>query len=206
MGGGYRPAGAALEQAPADLLRGNGGMQQGFSEAMTERQGQSISNNTVTHHFGEFLAIGAHMAFLFGAQVAQGVGEVASIGNLVLAGARDVLHPVCEAACAAHLFGQCHHQVAIIPFGQLLSQCMAQDLGTPIDATGTHAGLARKWDCHYGPGNQGRKQRQAVAWVPATQELFHYPGRLQRERAVGFLVARVVATKEFLPMIDQNPP
>ena len=39
--------------------------------------------------FGQLL----DMAFLFGIQVAQGVGEVASIGNLVLAGARDVLHP-----------------------------------------------------------------------------------------------------------------
>ena len=71
MGGGYRPAGAALEQASADLLRGNGGMQQGFSEAMTERQGRSIPNNTMTHHFGEFLAIGAHMG--------RGPGAVAAL-------------------------------------------------------------------------------------------------------------------------------
>lgn len=33
------------------------------------------------------------LAFRFGIQVAQGVGEVASIGHLMLAGARDVLYP-----------------------------------------------------------------------------------------------------------------
>ena len=42
--------------------------------------------------FGQLLGL----ALLFRIQVAQGVGEVASIGNLVLAGARDVLHPLCE--------------------------------------------------------------------------------------------------------------
>lgn len=40
-----------------------------------------------------------------------------------------------EPLAHAHLFGQCHHQVAIIPFGQLLSQCMAQDLGTPTSGS-----------------------------------------------------------------------
>ena len=39
--------------------------------------------------FSRFLSL----AFLFRIQVAQGVDEVASIGHLVLAGARDVLHP-----------------------------------------------------------------------------------------------------------------
>ena len=42
--------------------------------------------------FGQLL----DLAFLFGIQVAQGVGEVASVGDLVLAGARDVLHPIGE--------------------------------------------------------------------------------------------------------------
>lgn len=32
------------------------------------------------------------------------------------------------ARAQAHLFGQGHHQVAVEPFGQLLSQRLAQDL------------------------------------------------------------------------------
>ena len=36
------------------------------------------------------------LAFLSEIEMARGVGEVASIGKLVLAGARDVLHPLCE--------------------------------------------------------------------------------------------------------------
>jgi len=47
------------------------------------------------------------------------------------------------------------------------------------------------------------KQRQAVAWVPTTQELFHDLGRLQRKRAVRLSIARVVNLEKILPVINQ---
>ncbi len=42
--------------------------------------------------FGQLL----DLAFLFRIEMAQGVGEVARIGDLVLPGSRDVLHPISE--------------------------------------------------------------------------------------------------------------
>ncbi len=53
-----------------------------------------------------------------------------------------------EPLAQTHLLGQCHHQVAVVALWQLLGQRMAQDLRPAIDATGTHAGFARKWHCH----------------------------------------------------------
>lgn len=61
LGGGYRPAGAVLEQLSADLLRNHpGGSQVGFAESITERTSSGgTASDTITHHFGEFLAVGA---------------------------------------------------------------------------------------------------------------------------------------------------
>ncbi|MFN8610911.1 MAG: hypothetical protein U0931_25440 [Vulcanimicrobiota bacterium] len=57
-------------------------------------------------------------------------------------------------------------EVSVVALGQLLGQRMAQDLRPAIDATGTHAGLARKWHMDLAIG--AMQQSETVAWVPAS--------------------------------------
>ena len=93
--------------------------------------------------------------------------------------------------------------MAIVALGQLLGKRKAQDLGPAIDATGTHAGLARKWYCHMDLAIGAMQQSEPVARVPATQELFHDLRRLQGKRAVRLSIAGVVNLEKILPVINQ---
>ena len=78
-----------------------------------------------------------------------------------------------EPLAQTHLLGQSDYEVSVVALWQLIGQRMAQDLRPAIDATGTHAGLARKWHCHMDLAIGAMQQSEPVARVPATQGLFH---------------------------------
>jgi len=94
-----------------------------------------------------------------------------------------------ETLAQAHSFRQSDDEMAVVTFGELLGQGVAEALCSAVDAGWADSCLARKWDGHVDFAIGAVQQRQAIARIAAAQQLLHDFLGLQGQRPVGVLVA-----------------